>query len=253
MSRTGPAADRPRGGAGQYRRHPRAALRPVQPEPPIGDRPLQRPDSGGAARVHRRLRPAARPSAAAELRLGQRLHGARCRSSAAQIEQLDPGWTEASVRRRRASSPATGSPAITRPQRPVGIPTRGTTGRQPAAPGGPLAAALAAGARGAASRPPIRWSSIWATARLPVTTLELAARLRTVRPDVRVVGLEIDPERVRSPGPSASGVEFARRRFRTRRAAPGSGAGVQRAAPVSRGRRRRRVATRCGRGWHRAG
>lgn len=32
--------------------------------------------------------------------------------------------------------------------------------------------------------------------RLPVTTLELAARLRTLRPAVRVVGLEIDPERV---------------------------------------------------------
>lgn len=32
--------------------------------------------------------------------------------------------------------------------------------------------------------------------RLPVTTLELAARLRAMRPDVRVVGLEIDPERV---------------------------------------------------------
>jgi hypothetical protein len=31
---------------------------------------------------------------------------------------------------------------------------------------------------------------------LPVTTLELAARLRAVRPDVRVVGLEIHPERV---------------------------------------------------------
>ena len=32
--------------------------------------------------------------------------------------------------------------------------------------------------------------------RLPVTTWELAARLRTVRADVRVVGLEIDPNRV---------------------------------------------------------
>ncbi len=32
--------------------------------------------------------------------------------------------------------------------------------------------------------------------RLPVTTLELAARLRTVRAGVRVVGLEIDPQRV---------------------------------------------------------
>ncbi|OBI84042.1 methylase [Mycobacterium sp. E740] len=33
---------------------------------------------------------------------------------------------------------------------------------------------------------------------LPVTTLELAARLRLVRNDIRVVGLEIDPERVHS-------------------------------------------------------
>lgn len=32
---------------------------------------------------------------------------------------------------------------------------------------------------------------------LPVTTVELASRLRTVRSDVRVVGLEIHPERVR--------------------------------------------------------
>jgi len=32
--------------------------------------------------------------------------------------------------------------------------------------------------------------------RLPVTTLELASRLRSVRPGVRVVGLEIEPERV---------------------------------------------------------
>lgn len=41
--------------------------------------------------------------------------------------------------------------------------------------------------------------------RLPVTTLELASRLRTVRPDIRVVGLEIDPERV---VPGVAGVEF---------------------------------------------
>ena len=45
--------------------------------------------------------------------------------------------------------------------------------------------------------------------RLPVTTLELAARLRAVRPDVRVVGLEIDPERVSSASASATdSVEF---------------------------------------------
>jgi hypothetical protein len=41
---------------------------------------------------------------------------------------------------------------------------------------------------------------------LPVTTLELAARLRVVRADVRVVGLEIHPERL---VPSRDGVEFA--------------------------------------------
>ncbi|MCX4098812.1 class I SAM-dependent methyltransferase [Nocardia sp. alder85J] len=44
----------------------------------------------------------------------------------------------------------------------------------------------------------------------PVTTLELAARLRRVRPEVRVVGLEIDPERV---VPDRDGVRFARGGF----------------------------------------
>lgn len=41
--------------------------------------------------------------------------------------------------------------------------------------------------------------------RLPVTTLELAARLRAVRADIKVVGLEIDPQRV---VPGVDGVEF---------------------------------------------
>lgn len=45
---------------------------------------------------------------------------------------------------------------------------------------------------------------------MPVTTLELAARLRAVRADLRVVGLEIDPERV---VPAQGGVEFARGGF----------------------------------------
>jgi hypothetical protein len=46
---------------------------------------------------------------------------------------------------------------------------------------------------------------------LPVTTLELAARLRLVRPDVRVIGLEIDPDRVRGARANAGAapVEFA--------------------------------------------
>jgi len=37
----------------------------------------------------------------------------------------------------------------------------------------------------------------------PVTTVELAARLATVRPDVRVLGLELDPERVAAALPAA--------------------------------------------------
>jgi hypothetical protein len=46
---------------------------------------------------------------------------------------------------------------------------------------------------------------------LPVTTLELAARLRAVRADVRVVGLEIHPERVAAASRVAENntVEFA--------------------------------------------
>ncbi|KWX23716.1 methylase [Mycolicibacterium wolinskyi] len=46
---------------------------------------------------------------------------------------------------------------------------------------------------------------------LPVTTLELAARLQVVRADVRVVGLEIHPERVATARQlaGANGVEFA--------------------------------------------
>jgi hypothetical protein len=40
---------------------------------------------------------------------------------------------------------------------------------------------------------------------LPVTTLELAARLRPLRPDLRVVGLEIDRQRLATP---RDGVEF---------------------------------------------
>jgi hypothetical protein len=44
----------------------------------------------------------------------------------------------------------------------------------------------------------------------PFTTLELAARLRRINPGARVVGLEIDPERVAAAAPySRPGVEFA--------------------------------------------
>lgn len=101
-------------------------------------------------------------------------------------------------------SPATGSPAITRPPRPVGVPTRGTTN----------ANRLRRADRWMVNCPRVRTALESATApvivdlgygRLPVTTLELATRLRAVRPDVRVVGLEIDPQRV---VPDVDGVEF---------------------------------------------
>ncbi len=49
----------------------------------------------------------------------------------------------------------------------------------------------------------------------PVTTVELASRLRGIRPDVRVLGLEIDPDRVRAAAPFAKppGLDFARGGF----------------------------------------
>jgi len=49
----------------------------------------------------------------------------------------------------------------------------------------------------------------------PVTTVELRSRLARVRPDVRVVGLEIDPARVAAAAPAADppGLTFARGGF----------------------------------------
>lgn len=100
-------------------------------------------------------------------------------------------------------SPASGSRAITRP-RPVGIPTRGTTN----------ANRLRRADRWLVHSPRVRAALESAAdpvvvdlgyGRLPVTTLELAARLRVVRPDVRVIGLEIDPQRV---VPDIDGVQF---------------------------------------------
>lgn len=56
----------------------------------------------------------------------------------------------------------------------------------------------------------------------PVTTVELAGRLRRVRPDVRVVGLEIDPERVSAAQTAASAtVSFRRGGFELARLRPG--------------------------------
>lgn len=90
--------------------------------------------------------------------------------------------------------------AVHRAGRPVGIITRGTTGpnrlrrvdRWLAGPQGqrlrraddPVVVDLGFGA-------------------YPVTSVELSARLRAVRPDVEVVGVEIDPERVAAARPLA--------------------------------------------------
>ena len=89
------------------------------------------------------------------------------------------------------------SPLVGQPRGPiVGSPTRGTTGYN----------RLRRSDRWLVHSPRVR--TVLRTAAeplvvdlgygaLPVTTVELASRLRTVRADVRVVGLEIHPERVR--------------------------------------------------------
>ena len=84
--------------------------------------------------------------------------------------------------------------------KPLGTPTRGTTNPN-------------------RLRRCDRWLTFWAARTLadaadplvvdlgygatPVTTVELARRLTSVRPDVRVLGLEIDPERVAAAAPAA--------------------------------------------------
>ncbi|MGE2717355.1 class I SAM-dependent methyltransferase [Mycolicibacterium litorale] len=92
-----------------------------------------------------------------------------------------------------------------RPNTPIGVLTRGTTGHN----------RLRRSDRWLVHSPRVRTALLSAAdplvvdlgyGALPVTTLELAARLRTVRPDARVVGLEIHPERV-AAARAASGPE----------------------------------------------
>ncbi|HEY6797009.1 MAG TPA: class I SAM-dependent methyltransferase [Kineosporiaceae bacterium] len=85
-------------------------------------------------------------------------------------------------------------------RRPIGTITRGTTGpnrlrRVDRWLTGPQAGRLRRGERAI-----VVDLGYGAT---PVTSVELLARLRTVRPDVEVVGVEIDPERVRAALPLA--------------------------------------------------
>ena len=95
------------------------------------------------------------------------------------------------------------------PRAPVGVVTRGTTGHnrlrrsdRQLVGAGPVRARLLA-----ATDPLVVDLGYGAT---PVTTYELATRLRRVRPDVRVVGAEIDPARV---VPGSAGVSFVRGGF----------------------------------------
>ena len=91
---------------------------------------------------------------------------------------------------------------------PIGQPTRGTTGYN----------RLRRSDRWLVHAPRVRATLLSAAdplvvdlgfGALPVTTLELAARLRGIRHDVRVIGLEIHPERVRvARERSGADVEF---------------------------------------------
>lgn len=88
---------------------------------------------------------------------------------------------------------------VARRERPVGTITRGTTGpnrlrRVDRWLAGPQAWRL----RRAAGRPVVVDLGFGAS---PVTAVELHDRLRRVRPDVEVVGVEIDPDRVAAAGP----------------------------------------------------
>lgn len=84
--------------------------------------------------------------------------------------------------------------------RALGLPTRGTTNPNRLRRMDNWITATLAGPLRAAADPLVVDLGYGAT---PVTAVELLARLRRVRPDVRVLGLEIDPERVAAAAPAA--------------------------------------------------
>ncbi|WBP88152.1 methyltransferase domain-containing protein [Kitasatospora cathayae] len=97
--------------------------------------------------------------------------------------------------------PATAAPARGRAGRPVGTVTRGTTNTNRLRRMDRWIAHTLGRALRAAERPPVAVDLGYGAA--PWTAVELAGRLRTVRPDVRVVGIEIEPERVAAALPYA--------------------------------------------------
>jgi hypothetical protein len=84
--------------------------------------------------------------------------------------------------------------------RALGLPTRGTTNPNRLRRMDNWICARLAGVLRKAADPLVIDLGYGAT---PVTAVEFAARLRRVRPDVRVLGLEIDPERVAAALPAA--------------------------------------------------
>ena len=98
-----------------------------------------------------------------------------------------------------------GKPA--RPPKPVGTITRGTTAPNRLRRADRWLCSVQAPLLRAAADPLVVDLGYGAT---PVTALELLARLRRVRPDVEVVGIEIDPARVAAAAPlTAPGLSFS--------------------------------------------
>ncbi|HEX8498682.1 MAG TPA: class I SAM-dependent methyltransferase [Actinomycetales bacterium] len=93
------------------------------------------------------------------------------------------------------------------PARPVGTITRGTTNPNRLRRADRWLCSVQAPLLRAAADPLVVDLGYGAT---PVTAVELLARLRRVRPDAEVVGIEIDPARVSAAAPfSAPGLSFA--------------------------------------------
>lgn len=99
------------------------------------------------------------------------------------------------------------STVVARQQRPVGTITRGTTNPNRLRRSDRWLCAEHATALRTATDPLVVDLGYGAT---PVTAVELLSRLRRVRPDVEVVGVEIDPARVEAAQPLAGpGLSFA--------------------------------------------
>jgi hypothetical protein len=95
--------------------------------------------------------------------------------------------------------------------RALGLPTRGTTGANRLRRMDNWIATVLAGRIRSADDPLVIDLGYGAS---PITAVELLGRLRRVRPDVRVLGLEIDADRVAAAQPAARpGLRFARGGF----------------------------------------